>query len=58
MGLPSEKAANKQSLTGTTKFLTLSDLCQELSISVATGRNWIKLGKLVPTLEEEGTEKV
>lgn len=53
MGLPSEKAANKQSLTDTAKFLTLSDLCQELSISVATGRNWIKLGKLVPTLEEK-----
>lgn len=28
--------------------LTLKELCDELSISTATGRNWIKLGKLTP----------
>lgn len=28
--------------------LTLNELCDELSISTATGRNWIKLGKLTP----------
>lgn len=28
--------------------LSLSELCKTLSISVATGRNWIKLGKLTP----------
>ncbi len=28
--------------------LSLSELCKILSISVATGRNWIKLGKLTP----------
>lgn len=33
----------------TEKMLTLAELCRELSVSVATGRNWIKLGKLVPT---------
>ncbi|MCR5657223.1 MAG: N-6 DNA methylase [Butyrivibrio sp.] len=27
---------------------TLTELCRELSISPATGRNWIKLGKLKP----------
>lgn len=30
-------------------MFSLADLCKELSISIATGRNWIKLGKLVPT---------
>lgn len=29
-------------------FLTLQELCEELSISTATGRNWLRLGKLVP----------
>lgn len=28
--------------------LSLSELCKTLSISVATGRNWIKLGKIIP----------
>lgn len=28
--------------------LSLSELCKTLSISLATGRNWIKLGKLTP----------
>ncbi len=31
------------------KKLSLPALCKELSISEATGRNWIKLGKLVPS---------
>lgn len=30
------------------KFVSLKELCSILSISVATGRNWIKLGKLIP----------
>ena len=34
-------------------MLSLSDLCKELSISVATGRNWIKLGKLVPASKDK-----
>lgn len=28
--------------------LSLKELCNELSISLATGRNWIKLGKITP----------
>lgn len=30
-------------------LLTLKELCNTLSISLATGRNWLKLKKLVPT---------
>ncbi len=33
-------------------ILSLSELCNELSISIATGRNWIKLGKLNPNYTE------
>ena len=29
--------------------LSLAEVCTQLSVSLATGRNWIKLGKLVPT---------
>jgi len=29
-------------------YISLKELCEELSISIATGRNWIKLGKLKP----------
>lgn len=32
----------------TTEYVTLTQLCNELSISLATGRNWIKLGKIIP----------
>ena len=35
--------------------LTLKELCEELSISIATGRNWIKLGKLTPEYTEKKT---
>lgn len=35
--------------------LTLKELCSELSISVATGRNWIRLGKLKPCYTENQT---
>ena len=30
------------------KYLTLNELCEELTISTATARNWIKLGKIKP----------
>lgn len=30
-------------------LLTLKELCNALSISIATGRNWLKLSKLIPT---------
>lgn len=33
------------------QFLSLSAVCQELGISKATGRNWIRLGKLTPSFE-------
>ena len=36
-------------------YLTLKELCEELSISTATGRNWIKLGKLTPKFTEKRT---
>ena len=29
--------------------LSLAEVCTQLSVSLATGRNWIKLGKLIPT---------
>lgn len=35
-------------MRGIALMLTLSDLCAELSITPATGRNWIKLGKIKP----------
>lgn len=35
--------------------VTLKELCAELSISTATGRNWIKLGKLAPQYTKKGT---
>ena len=31
------------------KLMTLSELCNELSISKATGRNWLRLGKISPS---------
>ncbi len=36
-------------------LMSLSELCKELSVSTATGRNWIKLGKLRPCCEVEGS---
>lgn len=35
--------------------ITLKELCEELSISTATGRNWIKLGKLTPEYSKKKT---
>lgn len=37
------------------EYLTLKELCDELSISTATGRNWIKLGKITPEYTEKKT---
>lgn len=36
-------------------MVSLSDLCEELSISIATGRNWVRLGKIVPTMKKRRT---
>ena len=33
--------------------ISLKELCDSLSISTATGRNWIKLGKLIPEYTEK-----
>ena len=35
--------------------MTLNELCDLLSISIATGRNWIKLKKIVPEYTGSGT---
>ncbi|SEP56561.1 Type I restriction-modification system methyltransferase subunit [Lachnospiraceae bacterium NE2001] len=35
--------------------ISLKELCEELSISTATGRNWIKLGKLTPEYTKKKT---
>ena len=35
--------------------ITLKELCKELSISTATGKNWIKLGKIAPEYTEKKT---
>lgn len=35
-------------------YIGLKEVCAELSISMATGRNWVKLGKLMPEEVEKG----
>lgn len=32
------------------KYFSLKEVCSELSISYATGRNWVKLGKIIPDI--------
>lgn len=34
-------------------YISLKKLCEKLSISTATGRNWIKLGKSAPEFTEK-----
>lgn len=34
--------------------ITLKELCEEISISMATGKNWIRLGKIAPEYTEKG----
>ena len=36
------------------ELINLTELCRNLSISVATGKNWVKLGKLAPDRIEGG----
>ncbi len=45
----SEKPSDERLSVEHEDMLSLADICSELSISIATGRNWVKLGKLVPT---------
>ncbi len=40
--------------SGQDEFMSLKDLCNYLSVSVATGRNWIKLNKITPTTYDNG----
>lgn len=37
-------------ISSTTEYVTLAQLCNEFSISYATGKNWIKLFKLIPDM--------
>lgn len=37
------------------KMQSLNELCQKLSISAATGKNWLKLGKIVPQHTQDGS---
>lgn len=46
-----KKESSEYLFINTEDMLSLSELCKELSISVATGRNWIKLGKLIPSTQ-------
>lgn len=39
----------------TMDYISLKKLCEKLSISTATGRNWIKLGKSAPEFTEKKT---
>lgn len=50
-----EKPIDKRFLLEQENMVPLSTLCETLSISIATGRNWLKLGKLTPSLEIENT---
>lgn len=47
--------ANQRAAVVDPDFVSLSDLCRELSISMATGRNWLRLGKLTPSYELKKT---
>lgn len=35
------------------QYMTLKELCEVISISTATGRNWMKLGKITPEYTEK-----
>lgn len=39
------------------EYVTLADLCSQLSISVATGKNWLKLGKISPSTTQNNKRK-
>lgn len=45
------KSADERIRVNDSDLVSLTDLCRELSISTATGRNWLKLGKLTPSCE-------
>ena len=35
-------------------YITLRGLCEYISVSPATGRNWLKMGKITPQIEKNG----
>ncbi|MCI8484408.1 MAG: N-6 DNA methylase [Lachnospiraceae bacterium] len=41
-------------VSGADKEYSLKEFCSRLSISQATGRNWVRLGKILPTSQREG----
>lgn len=47
-----KKETNKSS---DSSLISLKELCEDLSVSVATGRNWVKLGKITPKKYEGKT---
>ena len=49
------KPSDKRIITSDANLVSLSELCKELSISIATGRNWLKLGKLISGETINGT---
>ena len=48
--IPSDalKPSDERTIRIDADLMSLSDLCKELSVSIATGRNWVKLGKITP----------
>lgn len=49
------KPADERTVFSDSDFMSLSDLCKELSVSIATGRNWLRLGKIIPSYEIKKT---
>lgn len=41
-------------MSDTTEIITLNEACERLSISTATGKNWVKLGKIIPCSQLDG----
>lgn len=44
-----EKPMDARTTPDIENMISLADLCKELSVSLATGKNWVKLGKLTPS---------
>ena len=40
------------------KYLTLQAVCKLLEISEATGRNWLRLGKITPIVTKDNSKDV
>ena len=50
-----QKTKKSSILIGDIKYLSFNSLCSKLSISTATGKNWIRLNKLVPDYMDGNT---